>query len=193
MRGAYEPRIARFLEEIASTPTGYPLVDWVTLHWPRIEYGEPLMGGAFAYPWPFARIVLRDAYGETWQREVIAHELVHLIRWRGHLVASLEQEYDAYLTAARVRCEWAGWDWSAPDPEAVKHYPLFFGPRANRQAYMLRLRERLPFYAVLPWSQPRAPLPIAAAMVRQGLFGLTTLLRPPDGRRGKVRGSKPEK
>jgi hypothetical protein len=168
----YDPRIARYLEEIGSTPTGWPLVDWVRLHWPKISFGIPLTGGAFAYPWPLARVVLRDAWTEEWQRETLAHELVHLIRWRGHLVGSLEQEYDAYLTAAKVRCEWNRWDWRTPDEEAVKHYPLFFGPGANKEQFKRELPNRLPFYGVLPWEQPYSAPAIAKAMAQQGWFGV---------------------
>lgn len=172
----YDPRIATLLEEIASTPTGWPLIDWVRLHWPPIEYGQPITGGAFAYPWPFARVVLKDAGSVDWQRETLAHELSHMIRWRGHLVGSLEQEYDAYLTAARVRCEWAGWDWTVPDPEAVRHYPLLFGPTADKDEFKRRLPGRLAFYGILPWEQPYQPLPIMRAMLRQGLFGARTMI-----------------
>lgn len=176
-RAPYEPRIAKMLEEIASTPTGWPLVDFVRLHWPRIAYGEPMSGGAFAYPWPLARIVLKDAADEEWQRETLAHELVHMTRWRGHLVGSLEQEYDAYLTAAKVRCEFRGWDWTEPDAEAVKHYPLFFGPKADKEEYKRQLPKRLDFYSVLPWQQPYSLLPILGAMVRQTLFGTQTMAK----------------
>ncbi|MBA3532346.1 MAG: hypothetical protein H0T73_10535 [Ardenticatenales bacterium] len=172
----YEPRIARYLEEIASTPTGWPLVDWVRLHWPNISFGVPLTGGAFAYPWPLARVVLRDAWTEEWQREALAHELVHMIRWRGHLVGSLEQEYDAYLTAAKVCCEWNGWDWRKPEEEAIKHYPLFFGPAADKDEFKRQLPDRLAFYSVLPWDQPYTPPAIAAAMLQQSWFGVRLIL-----------------
>ncbi|MGH2543601.1 MAG: hypothetical protein ACRDIB_12420 [Ardenticatenaceae bacterium] len=173
----YDPRIARLLTEIATTPTGWPLVDWVRLHWPPIRYGDPPSGlGAFAYPWPFARIILKDAWTEEWQRETLAHEMTHLIRWRGHLVASLEQEYDAYLTAARVRCEYNGWDWMKPDEEAIRHYPLFFGPSADKDEYKRQLPSKATFYSILPWSQPRQPLTILLEMVKQGLHGLRLIL-----------------
>ncbi len=169
----YDPRIAQFLEEIASTPTGWPLIDWVRLHWPRIQFGEPPPGlGAFCYPWPFASILIKDAWGDEWKRETIAHELAHMIRWRGHLVASLEQEYDAYLTAARVRCEFNGWDWRAPDELSVRHYPLFFGPGASKTEFKQQLPRKAPFYGVLPWEQPYSPVPILTAMAQQGWYGL---------------------
>jgi hypothetical protein len=167
---AYDPRIAKFLEEIATTPTGWPLVDMVRLHWPRISYGQPLTGGALAYPWPIDWIIMRDVGSVEWQRETLAHELGHMMRWRGHFVASLEQEYDANLTAARVRCEWNGWNWTKPDEEAVRHYPLLFGPDADKDEFKRRLRERLPLYAILPWEQPRGPIPILVAMLQQGWF-----------------------
>lgn len=179
----YDPRIEQYLEEIARTPTGWPLVDWVRLHHPRIEWGVPMAGGAFAYPWPFARIVIGDEGSEQWQREAIAHELVHLMRWRGHLVASLEQEYDAYLTSAKVRCEHNGWDWTTPDPEAVAAYPLFFGPRADKDEFKRQLRQRLPLYAILPWEQPYDLPGIAVAMIRQSLFGARTMIGKVVGKR----------
>jgi hypothetical protein len=173
----YDPRITKMLEEIATTPTGWPLVDYVRLHWPRITYGTPAFGGgAFAYPWPFSRILLMDVSTEEWQRETLAHELVHLVRWRGHLVGSLEQEYDAYLTAAKVRCEFRGWDWTQPDEQAIKHYPLFFGPKANKAEYKRQLPSRLAFYSALPWEQPYAPLPIFKAMLEQTFFGSRVLV-----------------
>jgi len=167
----YEPRIERFLAEIATTPTGWPLVDWVRLHWPKISYGRPLTGGAFAFPYPFARVVIKDAWSEEWQRETLAHELVHMVRWRGHLVDSLEQEYDAYFTAAKVRCEWNGWDWSEPHEQAVKHYPLFFGPKANKDEFKRTLPQRLDFYAVLPWHQPYQLHLIIKELLKQAAFG----------------------
>lgn len=176
MSHTYEHRILQYLEEIASTPTGWPLVDWVRLHWPQIHFGTPLTGGAFAYPWPFARVVLRDEWGEAWQREALAHELVHLVRWRGCFVGSLEQEYDAYLTAAKINCEFHGWDWRKPDEEAMRRYPYFFGPDADEDTFKRKLPERLAFYGVLPWTQPTSPPAILAAMVRQGAFGAKLLL-----------------
>lgn len=171
MHKTYEPRIARYLEEIGSTATGWPLVDWVRLHWPKINFGKPMTGGAFAYPWPLARIVIMDAGSEEWQRETIAHELVHMVRWRGHFVGSLEQEYDAYLTAAKVRCEWNGWDWRIPHEQVIKYYPLLFGPAANKEEFKRQLPTRLAFYGALPWDQPYNPVGIAAALAKQGAFG----------------------
>ena len=177
MTKRYDPRIEQFLEEIARTPTGWPLVDFVRLHHPKIEWGVPMTGGAFAYPWPFARIIIGEAGSDEWKREALAHELVHLIRWRGHLVGSLEQEYDAYLTSAKVRCEHNGWDWTKPDAESIKHYPLFFGPKADKDEFKRQLRTRLPLYNVFPWQQPYEPIGIAVAMIRQGLFGSKTLVQ----------------
>ncbi len=173
----YDPTLARLLSEVAQTPTGWPLIDWVQLHWPVIEYGEPPPGlGAFCYPWPVARVIIKNAWSEDWQRKTLAHELVHMIRWRGHLVGSLEQEYDAYRTEAQVHCEWHGWNWMEPDAKAIENYPLFFGPAASRDEFMRQLPSRAQFYAILPWNQPRTPLGIARAMAQQGLFGLKGML-----------------
>ncbi|MCB0076973.1 MAG: hypothetical protein KDD73_06070 [Anaerolineales bacterium] len=177
-RRPYDPEIADLLNKVAATPTGWPLIDWVRLHWPRIEFGEPPPGsGAFCFPWPFARIIIKRIGSEDWRLETVAHELVHMFRWRGHLVGSLEQEYDAYLTAAKVRCEWRGWDWSLPDEEAIKHYPLFFGPNADKNEFKRRLPSKVPMYAVMPWQQPYDPLGIASALTRQGLYGMKTFLK----------------
>ncbi|HEX8684246.1 MAG TPA: hypothetical protein VF707_18155 [Ardenticatenaceae bacterium] len=167
----YEPHFAKLLEEIGSTPTGAPLIDWVRHHLPKIGYGQPLSGDAFAYPRPFQRMVVRRGIPEEAERELVAHELVHMVRWSGHMVGSLEQEYDAYLTAAKIRCEFNGWDWRDPEGEAAKHYPDFFGPKLNKAGYKENLKKRIPFYEVLPWDQPRGLLNTAAAMAKQTLFG----------------------
>jgi hypothetical protein len=76
-----------------------------------------------------------------------------------------------------VRCEFRGWDWTKPDEEAVKHYPLFFGPKADKEEYKRQLPKRLDFYSVLPWQQPYSLLPIVGAMVQQGLFGAKTMAK----------------
>ena len=94
-----------------------------------------------------------------------------MVRWRGHLVDSLEQEYDAYFTAAKVRCEWEGWDWTEAHEQAVKHYPLFFGPKADKDEFKRRLPQRLAFYAILPWNQPYQLHLIIKEMLKQAAFG----------------------
>ncbi|HBY98281.1 MAG: hypothetical protein M5U01_23300 [Ardenticatenaceae bacterium] len=173
----YDPRIARYLDEIAQTPTGKPLVAWVRRHRPAISFGTPITGGAFTYPWPFKKIVIKDDYGEEWQRETLAHELAHMIRWHGNFVGSLEQEYDAYRVGAQVRCEHDGCDWRDPHGQAAQWYPDLFGPGATPGAFMAALRQRDPFYAVLPWQQPATIWGIAGALARQFLFGTRQFLR----------------
>ena len=93
------------------------------------------------------------------------------------MVGSLEQEYDAYLTAAKVRCEFNGWDWRDPEGEAAKHYPDFFGPKPNKAGYKENLKKRIPFYEVLPWDQPRGLLNTVSAMAKQTLFGARIVLK----------------
>ncbi len=171
MAVTYQPRIEAYLNEIEATPTGAPLVTWARRHPFPIQFGTPMFGAAFAFPWPFRRIVLLDNWGDEWLRETLAHELTHIVRWQKHSVGSLEQEYDAYHTAAKVRCEHNGWSWSTPDSEAVRHYPLFFGPAADENEFKRKLPERLAFYGVLPWMQPRTVPGVAKALVQQGWFG----------------------
>lgn len=169
---AYHPRIQKYLDEIEATPTGAPLVTWVRHHPFPIMFGKPLFGAAFAFPFPLRAIVLLDMWGDEWLRETLAHELVHIVRWQKHMVASLEQEYDAYLTAAKVRCEHNGWSWIQPDENAIKHYPLFWGPKANAAEFKRKLPERLAFYGVLPWAQPRNPAGVVQALSKQAWFGI---------------------
>jgi hypothetical protein len=176
LQSRYEPRIAKLLEEIGSTPTGAPLIDWVRHHLPPIVYGQPMNGAAFTYPPPLRRIVVKNEGDDEWQRELIAHELVHMVRWSGHMVGSLEQEHDAYLTAAKIRSEFNGWDWRKPDPEVVKHYPQLFGAKANKDEFKKALRKRIPFYEVLPWEQPQGLVNSASAMAKQVWFGVRTAL-----------------
>lgn len=173
----YHPRIARYLDEIAQTPSGRPLVEWVRRHQPEIVFGTPITGGAFTYPWPLKKIVIKDDYGEEWQRETLAHELAHMVRWNGHLVGSLEQEYDAYRIGAQIRCELAGCDWRRPDGQAASWYPDLFGPGATRDAFITALRRRDPFYAILPVQQPRTIWEVARALAHQAAFGIRQWLR----------------
>jgi hypothetical protein len=169
---AYHPRIEKYLQEIEATPTGAPLVTWVRQNPFPIHFGKPVFGAAFAFPFPFRRVVLLDKYGDEWLREALAHELVHIVRWQHHLVASLEQEYDAYFTSAKVRCEHNGWSWVKPDENAVKHYPLFWGPAANADEFKRTLPQRLAFYGVLPWTQPHTMMGVTRALMKQSWFGV---------------------
>lgn len=168
---AYHPRIAKYLDEIEATPTGAPLVTWVRTHPFPIMFGKPLFGAAFAFPFP-RLIVLLDMWGDEWLRETLAHELVHIVRWQKHMVASLEQEYDAYFTAAKVRCEHNGWSWTTPDENAIRYYPLFWGPKADADEFKRKLPERLAFYGALPWAQPRTAMGVVGALSKQAWFGI---------------------
>ena len=76
MAVTYHPRIEAYLNEIEATPTGAPLVTWARRHPFPIQFGTPLFGAAFAFPWPFRRIVLLDNWGDEWLRETLAHELM---------------------------------------------------------------------------------------------------------------------
>lgn len=172
MARRYDPRIEKYLEEIEATPTGAPLVTWVRRHPFPIHFGTPLFGAAFAFPFPFRRVVMLDNWGDEWLRETLAHELVHIVRWQKHMVGSLEQEYDAYLTAAKVRCEHNGWSWQKPDENAIRHYPLFFGAAADRDKFKRELPQRLAFYGVMPWMQPRTLMGVAKALGQQAWFGV---------------------
>jgi hypothetical protein len=169
----YDPLIRRYLEEIERTPTGRPLIEWVREHQPDIEFGNPrFASGAFTYPWPIRKIVLTEAFGEEWERETIAHELAHMVRWSGHLVGSLQQEYDAYRIGAQVRCEHAGEDWRDPKSKAARWYPELFGPDASPEKFQESLKDRDPFYAELPWKQPSSILEVIRSMARQASFAV---------------------
>lgn len=173
----YDARILHLLEAIAQTPTGAPLVAYVLRRWPRIVWGRPPVGKAFAFPWPLETIIIRDTGDEATNLEVLAHELAHLARWRGHLVGSLEQEYDAYLTGVRVRAEWEGLDWRDPNGPAARRWPLLFGHEASPQRFMAWVRSRNAFYALLPWNQPRTLPEVVRALVTQAGFGVKMLLK----------------
>nr|WP_290670276.1 hypothetical protein [Ardenticatena sp.] len=173
----YDAHILRLLETIAQTPTGAPLVAYVHRRWPRIEWGTPPVGTAFTFPWPIEAIIMRDTGDEASNIEVLAHELAHMARWRGHIVGSLEQEYDAYLTGVRVRAEWEGLDWRDPSGPATERWPLLFGPDASPKRFMEWVRTRNAFYALLPWRQPRTLPELVQALARQIRFGVCLMMK----------------
>lgn len=105
-KAAEQAQIAHLLGEIEATPSGAPAVDALHRRGYRVQFGHPLGGGAFTYPWKV--ITLRRGYPQHVTLAMLSHELGHVLfaskhkrLWSG----SVEQEYAANCFWAQVGSE----------------------------------------------------------------------------------------
>ena len=105
-KAAEQAQIAQMLSEIEATPSGAPAVGALHRKGYRVQFGRPLGGGAFTYPWKV--ITLRRGYSHRVTLAMLIHELGHVSFASNHKrlwSGSVEQEYSANRFWAQVSSE----------------------------------------------------------------------------------------